>query len=533
MTDQILLHSGSFDGLREAGSLGRPLHALYPSLKAAIASELGEEAALLLAEPAVDPARRQIDWYTWGKSTPESVLDRPESQRGFVYRKFIERYDQLTALAGYWAASGDVSRAQLGQSLAAALTPPSPSNLYWVDDRPVITYWGFSPEQRWGPPLDLPRLRAELGITGIADVGSVVDGPGIDGVPPPMPAHDLPESAHAPVSPPLPRSVTPPVDTVDKAPSEVKWVKLFVVVGSKFFWSVILVAGILAMASVFLHYAGWLSAEPTVAGDQTRMNDIAVLKQARSLEKELRARLDELLRKFKDKRLQCVPDPASGPGGRTSVVVPDSAGPRSTLSDSAVVPGPGDTRGVGARNGMVEQGSDAEPADVPPEKEAVEPGTMPSFSDESTPPVEAIPQPSRAETEEFNERVQQAGGTVGAVAVTLIWNNKNDLDLVVLCPTGERLYYNNPKACGGGLDVDKNAGKRLTDKPVENIRWPEGEAPAGEYQVAVKYYARKAGDQPPATPFQVRVLQNGKEILYKGTLMPDELKPVTIFTVER
>jgi Ca-activated chloride channel family protein len=120
------------------------------------------------------------------------------------------------------------------------------------------------------------------------------------------------------------------------------------------------------------------------------------------------------------------------------------------------------------------------------------------------------------------------------VAVTLIWNNKNDLDLVVLCPTGERLYYNNPRACEGALDVDRNAGKRgLTDRPVENIRWPEGRAPAGDYQVAVKYYARNDTALPPATPFQVRLLQNGRETLYQGSAIPDELKPVTTFTVER
>ena len=44
MIEQILLRSGSFDGVREIGGFGQPLHALYPQIRSVLASELGPDA---------------------------------------------------------------------------------------------------------------------------------------------------------------------------------------------------------------------------------------------------------------------------------------------------------------------------------------------------------------------------------------------------------------------------------------------------------------------------------------------------------
>jgi hypothetical protein len=512
MAEQILLHSGSFEGLREAGSLGRPLYTLYPSLKAAIDSELGPEAALLLAEPAVDAARRRVDWYTWGNAAPEAVLDLPESARAPVYRRLVERYDELAALAARWTGSNDPGRVQLGKALEIALTPPSPANLYWVDEQPVMTYWGFFPEQQWGEPLDLQRLRAALDNQNLLPETAATDG----GLPaaPPSPVADAPAPSLTP--PPLPVTAVP----VKEAPPATVLLKLFIVVGSKFFWGMVALAGVLALGGALLHYAGLSPARSTAVRDQGLPTDFEPLRQARLAEAELRGRLNALLLTFNERRLQCANCPAPRPVGEASPGQPVSAGQTPPIMSAGGVPPP--------------QESAAFEADTPSFKDsaAAESGRRPAA--ESTSPVETVPQPSAAEREEFDERLEKAGGAVGEVAVTLIWNNKNDLDLVVLCPTGERLYYNNPRACEGALDVDRNAGKRgLTDRPVENIRWPEGRAPAGDYQVAVKYYARNDTALPPATPFQVRLLQNGRETLYQGSAIPDELKPVTTFTVER
>ncbi|HPE72725.1 MAG TPA: hypothetical protein PK018_11260, partial [Candidatus Competibacter sp.] len=83
MVEQILLSSSSFDGLREIGGFGQPLHALYPQIRAVLASELEPDAAWLLAEPVVDRANNRIDWYTEGdpEEQPVALNDLPEERR--------------------------------------------------------------------------------------------------------------------------------------------------------------------------------------------------------------------------------------------------------------------------------------------------------------------------------------------------------------------------------------------------------------------------------------------------------------------
>jgi hypothetical protein len=68
---------------------------------------------------------------------------------------------------------------------------------------------------------------------------------------------------------------------------------------------------------------------------------------------------------------------------------------------------------------------------------------------------------------------------------------------------------------------------------VENIFWPSGQAPAGTYQVAVKYYARKDERIPSETEFRLQLLRAGQTTFFDGVVSPGELKRVTEFTVAR
>jgi hypothetical protein len=75
----------------------------------------------------------------------------------------------------------------------------------------------------------------------------------------------------------------------------------------------------------------------------------------------------------------------------------------------------------------------------------------------------------------------------GDVQVTLRWSSAADVDLHVTDPGGEEISYSTTTSSSGGqLDVDANGGcGSTTTTPVENIFWPEGTAPEGEYQVEV------------------------------------------------
>jgi len=135
--------------------------------------------------------------------------------------------------------------------------------------------------------------------------------------------------------------------------------------------------------------------------------------------------------------------------------------------------------------------------------------------------------------EELRARLEREGARSSDVQVSLMWNNYNDLDLHVVCPSGERIHGGNRKsACGGHLDVDANV-RPESRKPIENVVWPEGQAPPGTYQVFVHYYKKhKKRRSKDPTKFQVIANAYGDLMEYTGELtFGDEIQHVCTFTV--
>lgn len=110
---------------------------------------------------------------------------------------------------------------------------------------------------------------------------------------------------------------------------------------------------------------------------------------------------------------------------------------------------------------------------------------------------------------DFNARLQAANAQTGDVQISLMWNNRNDLDLHVVDPGGEQISYLRRRSKSGGeLDVDANrAGGQLTEQPVENIYWRAEGAPLGNYKVFVNHYANHGAPDP--TDFIVGILVGG------------------------
>lgn len=121
------------------------------------------------------------------------------------------------------------------------------------------------------------------------------------------------------------------------------------------------------------------------------------------------------------------------------------------------------------------------------------------------------------ESGEITNRLDKAGAKTGDVQVSLMWHNGNDLDLYVRCPSGEVIAFAHKQSqCGGTLDVDMNAAPPLVMKPVENIFWPKGSAPHGQFQVQVHHFANFGFRDP--THFQVAVKIDGKTTILRGVV---------------
>jgi len=132
----------------------------------------------------------------------------------------------------------------------------------------------------------------------------------------------------------------------------------------------------------------------------------------------------------------------------------------------------------------------------------------------------------------IDERLEREGGASGDVQISLAWDDYNDLDLHVFCPSGERIYFNNKiSECGGDLDVDMNV-RPVSNTPVENVVWKEN-APLGAYKVGVHFYKHhKKRRTKRAGPFRLRVITHGKVREYKGNITYGEaMQMVTSFTL--
>jgi len=114
-------------------------------------------------------------------------------------------------------------------------------------------------------------------------------------------------------------------------------------------------------------------------------------------------------------------------------------------------------------------------------------------------------------------RLQTSVTSVGTgdVQVTLSWDVDSDVDLHVIDPAGEEVFYAHQQAASGGqLDLDSNAGCTIDGVRNENITWPTGRAPRGPYTVRVDYWANCGVAQ---TNYTVRVNNGGTVQVFSGS----------------
>ena len=138
------------------------------------------------------------------------------------------------------------------------------------------------------------------------------------------------------------------------------------------------------------------------------------------------------------------------------------------------------------------------------------------------------------EDRELMERLAREGGKSGVVQISLAWDDYNDLDMHVFCPSGERIYFNNRKSeCGGELDVDMNVRPK-SKTPIENVVWTD-QAPDGEYKIGVHFYRHHRKRRTKKTcQFRLRVVTYGQAKEYSGELTHgDPMSMITSFMLSK
>ncbi len=104
----------------------------------------------------------------------------------------------------------------------------------------------------------------------------------------------------------------------------------------------------------------------------------------------------------------------------------------------------------------------------------------------------------------------------GDVQVSLSWDADSDVDLHVVDPKGEEVYWKERTVSSGGqLDLDSNAACSIDGLRNENVTWPTGTAPRGTYTVRVDYFLNCGVD---TTRYVVTVRKNGMVDTFTGVL---------------
>lgn len=104
----------------------------------------------------------------------------------------------------------------------------------------------------------------------------------------------------------------------------------------------------------------------------------------------------------------------------------------------------------------------------------------------------------------------------GVVQVSVTWDTSADVDLYVVDPATEEIFYGNTvSASGGELDLDSNAACSGDEKRNENITWGES-ALSGSYTVRVNLWDACGAT---STNYVVTVRRrNQPPVIFTGTL---------------
>ena len=139
-----LLQSGHLSAYTALGEVGYPVYSAAPQIRLAVARQIGQDAADFLAIPKHHVDGKSIDWYSpvSGDIVPWSAAS-PEEQAQLIgeIERFRARIADHAQKIRASAAEGD--QRVFGLLLEQATRIPDETHLFLVDNKPVITFWGF------------------------------------------------------------------------------------------------------------------------------------------------------------------------------------------------------------------------------------------------------------------------------------------------------------------------------------------------------------------------------------------------------
>lgn len=131
-------------------------------------------------------------------------------------------------------------------------------------------------------------------------------------------------------------------------------------------------------------------------------------------------------------------------------------------------------------------------------------------------PSESNPQGGFGQALRVPCTVQQVG--TGDLQISLSWDTESDVDLHLIEPDSEEIFYGEMRSDDGGeLDLDSNAGCDIDHVKNENITYQGAVPEQGHYIVRVDYWA--ACEAAGTTNFVVTVTIRGEAQVFEGSFV--------------
>jgi hypothetical protein len=141
----VLLRSGTLQEFRALGVDGQPAYRSALQLREAIRLKIGREAANCLAIPQPSESGDRIDWYAplEGDVVPWSAATEVERASALIRLEHL--HEQLLSTADSMREDAQNREKQLfARLLKMTRNFPDDGHVYLVNDKPVVTFWGFT-----------------------------------------------------------------------------------------------------------------------------------------------------------------------------------------------------------------------------------------------------------------------------------------------------------------------------------------------------------------------------------------------------
>ncbi|MBP2858059.1 hypothetical protein J8657_10655 [Dickeya oryzae] len=140
---KLFLRSGNLDDFLALGENGQPVYASALQLRETLRLRKQQPIADCLAIPQPNEDGDRIDWYSPFSGKITSWMAASDEQREHALALLEHYLNTVDAISERARQSDKPAQKLFGVLLAKAFQFPGSNHVYLVDDKPVITFWGF------------------------------------------------------------------------------------------------------------------------------------------------------------------------------------------------------------------------------------------------------------------------------------------------------------------------------------------------------------------------------------------------------